>query len=108
MVGMLLGMGVLMVHSASMTSHPSQHAQIYLSRHLIFLVLGVAEIRVAALAGAVRDDDPHASVEGAEQALGISERLSVVCFDRALVPSVGDERQVQVDHGLVEGIAQRR
>lgn len=42
MVGMLLGMGVLMVHSASMTSHPSQHAQIYLSRHLIFLVLGVA------------------------------------------------------------------
>lgn len=35
-------MGVLMVHSASMTSHPSQHEQIYLSRHLTFLTFGIA------------------------------------------------------------------
>ncbi|QDU46938.1 Peptidoglycan glycosyltransferase FtsW [Symmachiella dynata] len=42
LIGMLLAMGVLMVHSASMTSHPSQSEQIYLSRHLLFLACGIA------------------------------------------------------------------
>ena len=41
LVGVLLGFGVLMVHSASITSRPSTHEQIFLSRHLAFLAIGV-------------------------------------------------------------------
>ncbi len=37
----LLGFGVLMVYSASITSRPTEFEQIYLSRHLIHLVVGV-------------------------------------------------------------------
>lgn len=37
----LVACGVLMVHSASMTSRPSEFEQIYLSRHLIFLLVGL-------------------------------------------------------------------
>ncbi|MCA9075071.1 MAG: putative lipid II flippase FtsW [Planctomycetaceae bacterium] len=39
---MLLGIGLLMVLSASITSRPSASDQIYLSRHLVFLALAVA------------------------------------------------------------------
>jgi cell division protein FtsW len=41
LVGVLLGFGVLMVHSASITSWPTQFEQIYLSRHIIFVAVGV-------------------------------------------------------------------
>lgn len=37
----LLGFGVLMVHSASITSRPTEFEQVYLSRHLAHLVVGV-------------------------------------------------------------------
>ncbi|HLQ46523.1 MAG TPA: putative peptidoglycan glycosyltransferase FtsW, partial [Planctomycetaceae bacterium] len=37
----LLGFGVLMVHSASITSRPTEFEQIYLSRHAIHLAVGV-------------------------------------------------------------------
>ena len=46
LVGVLLGVGVLMVHSASITSWPSEFERIYLSRHVTFLAIGVG---VAAL-----------------------------------------------------------
>ena len=41
LAGVLLGFGVLMVYSASITSRPTEFEQIYLSRHLIHLVVGV-------------------------------------------------------------------
>ena len=41
LVGILLGFGVLMVHSASITSWPTHFEQIYLSRHIIFVAVGV-------------------------------------------------------------------
>ena len=37
----LLGFGVLMVHSASLTARPSDAEQIYLSRHLTFVCVGI-------------------------------------------------------------------
>jgi cell division protein FtsW len=37
----LLGVGVLMVHSASITSWPTEFEQVYLSRHLLFLTIAV-------------------------------------------------------------------
>ncbi len=37
----LLGFGVLMVYSASITSRPTEFEQIYLSKHMIHLVVGV-------------------------------------------------------------------
>lgn len=46
-IAVLLGFGVLMVHSASITSRPSEHEQIFLSRHLIFLSLGLTSCLVA-------------------------------------------------------------
>lgn len=50
LIGLLLALGVLMVHSASMTSHPGQAERIYLSRHLAYLGLGtVAAILLATL-----------------------------------------------------------
>lgn len=37
----LIGFGVVMVHSASITSWPTEFEQVYLSRHLTFLTLGL-------------------------------------------------------------------
>jgi cell division protein FtsW len=42
MVAVLAGFGILMVHSASMTSRPSEVEQVFLSRHLLFIVFGIA------------------------------------------------------------------
>jgi len=47
-IAILLGFGALMVHSASITSRPSAAEQIFLSRHLTFVSLGL----VAAIAAA--------------------------------------------------------
>jgi cell division protein FtsW len=47
-IAILLGFGALMVHSASITSRPSAAEQIFLSRHLTFVSLGL----VAAVAAA--------------------------------------------------------
>ncbi|MEQ9406187.1 MAG: putative peptidoglycan glycosyltransferase FtsW [Fuerstiella sp.] len=41
LVCVLLGVGVQMVHSASLTSMPGQSDQVFLSRHLLFLSLAV-------------------------------------------------------------------
>jgi len=49
LVGVLLGFGILMVHSASITSRPSEVEQIYLSRHLVFVVIGLAAATLAGL-----------------------------------------------------------
>ena len=46
----LLGLGLLMVHSASVTSRPTDFDDIYLSRHLIFLSVGLLAACVAAVA----------------------------------------------------------
>jgi cell division protein FtsW len=48
-VAVLIGFGILMVHSASITSRPSEHEQIYLSRHLLFVAVAVAAACVAGL-----------------------------------------------------------
>lgn len=48
LVGVLLGFGVLMVYSASITSQPSEFEQVYLSRHLVFLALGLVASWIAA------------------------------------------------------------
>jgi len=45
----LAGFGVLMVHSASITSYPTEFEQIYLARHLRFLAIGVIGATIAAL-----------------------------------------------------------
>ena len=39
---LLLGFGLLMVHSASVTSWPTEFERVYLSRHLAFLAIGLA------------------------------------------------------------------
>ena len=44
----LLGLGVMMVFSASITSRPSQVEQVFLSRHLVFLTFGIAAGGIAA------------------------------------------------------------
>jgi len=44
----LLGLGVLMVHSASITSWPTEFEQVYLSRHVVFLLIGVSAAVVCA------------------------------------------------------------
>lgn len=49
LAAVLAGFGALMVHSASVTSWPTEAEQIYLSRHLIFLALGVAVGGVCAI-----------------------------------------------------------
>src|SRR5262245_43485590 len=48
LVAVLLGFGVLMVHSASVTSHPSEFEQVYLSRHLIYVTVGIVAAILAA------------------------------------------------------------
>lgn len=47
LIATLAGVGVLLVHSASVTSWPSHFERIYLSRHLIFLAVGLAAVLVA-------------------------------------------------------------
>ncbi|MGE3313703.1 MAG: putative lipid II flippase FtsW [Planctomycetaceae bacterium] len=44
----LVGFGILMVHSASITSWPTEFEQVYLSRHAAFLVLGISAAVVCA------------------------------------------------------------
>jgi cell division protein FtsW len=48
LIGVLVGFGILMVHSASITSRPSEVERIYLSRHLIFVTLGLLAATLAA------------------------------------------------------------
>lgn len=47
LAGVLAGTGVLMVHSASITSRPTEFEQVYLSRHLVFLGMGLVAAVVA-------------------------------------------------------------
>lgn len=49
LISVLLGIGVLMVYSASITARPTEFEQVYLSRHLIFLGLAVTAGVSAAL-----------------------------------------------------------
>jgi len=49
LVAVLLGLGTLMVHSASGTSRPSHLDEIYLSKHLVYAASGVVAATVAAL-----------------------------------------------------------
>ena len=46
-VALLLGFGLLMVHSASVTSWPTLFEQVYLSRHLVFLMIGLTSAWLA-------------------------------------------------------------
>jgi cell division protein FtsW len=48
LVAVLLGFGVLMVHSASITSRPSEVEQVFLSRHLMFITIGIVAAAAAA------------------------------------------------------------
>lgn len=48
LAGLLLGFGLLMVHSASITSWPTEFEQVYLSKHLLFLAVGLVAATVAA------------------------------------------------------------
>lgn len=45
----LLGVGVMMVHSASITSWPTEFEQVYLSRHLVFLLIGAAAAAICSV-----------------------------------------------------------
>lgn len=45
---LLVGFGLLMVHSASVTSWPTEYERVYLSRHLVFLSVGLVAAAVAA------------------------------------------------------------
>lgn len=49
LVAVLLGFGILMVHSASITSRPSEIERVYLSRHLVFVTVGLLAAMIAAL-----------------------------------------------------------
>lgn len=49
LVCVLLGFGVLMVHSASITSRPTEFEQVYLSRHATHLVVGVIAASLCSL-----------------------------------------------------------
>lgn len=44
----LVGFGILMVHSASITSWPTEFEQVYLSRHAAFLAIGITAAAVCA------------------------------------------------------------
>jgi cell division protein FtsW len=48
LLAVLLGFGILMVHSASITSRPSEVERIYLSRHLVFVTVGLLAAVLAA------------------------------------------------------------
>lgn len=45
---LLVGFGLLMVHSASVTSWPTEFERVYLSRHLMFLAIGLFVAAIAA------------------------------------------------------------
>jgi len=47
LIAVLVGFGTLMVYSASVTSRPTDFEQVYLSRHLIFLCLGLGGAMLA-------------------------------------------------------------
>lgn len=47
LTSVLIGFGVLMVHSASITSWPTEFEQVYLARHLKYLTIGVIAASVA-------------------------------------------------------------
>ena len=49
LVAVLLAFGTLMVHSASITSWPTEFEQIYLSRHLVFLLVGISTAAVCSV-----------------------------------------------------------
>mgnify|MGYP006272579173 CR=1 FL=1 len=49
LISVLVGFGVLMVHSASITSWPTNFEQVYLTKHLIFLVISVISASIAAM-----------------------------------------------------------
>lgn len=48
LAGVLVGFGTLMVHSASITSWPTEFEQVYLTRHLKFLAIGLLAAGCAA------------------------------------------------------------
>lgn len=48
LAGLLLGLGLFVVHSASVTSRPTEIDQVYLSKHLTFIALGLVAAGVAA------------------------------------------------------------
>lgn len=50
--GVLLGFGILMVHSASITSRPSEAERTFLSRHAAFVVCGLVAAAIASFAPA--------------------------------------------------------
>lgn len=52
--GVLLGVGVLMVYSASVTSRPTEYETVYLSRHLAAVVVGLLLAGLAATVPAER------------------------------------------------------
>ncbi|MSR58225.1 MAG: cell division protein FtsW [Planctomycetaceae bacterium] len=47
LAAVLVGFGILMVHSASITSRPSEAEQVFLSRHLTFVAFGAVAAAVA-------------------------------------------------------------
>ena len=49
LAGVLLGFGTLMVHSASITSRPTEFEQVYLSRHMVFVAIGLGIAGVASV-----------------------------------------------------------
>ncbi|MBA4032741.1 MAG: cell division protein [Planctomyces sp.] len=48
LAGLLLGFGLFVVHSASVTSRPTEFEQIHLSRHLVFIAIGLVAAGIAA------------------------------------------------------------
>ena len=48
LICILLGVGIVMVHSASITSWPTEYEQVYLSKHLLFLAIGAAVLATCA------------------------------------------------------------
>ena len=75
----LVGFGALMVYSASITSWPTDFEQVYLSRHLLFLLLGVA---IAAMAA-------QWPAEQWRRAAPMLFVVTVVLLGLALVPGIG-------------------
>lgn len=76
---LLLGFGLLMVHSASVTSWPTEFEQVYLSRHLMFLAIGLVAARFAATR------DPEFWKRSAPWLFMVSIILLIV----VLVPGIG-------------------
>jgi cell division protein FtsW len=48
LICVLSGFGILMVYSASITSWPTEFEQVYLSRHLVYLILGATVATICA------------------------------------------------------------